>query len=99
MVQFNIVIAVLSMFLLLVKSAMFVLHFFVPIIAVFVSALEVALYAVSIKHQSTPDNSDPDHTSGSLPWYLSKGCSYATPANHGYCMQARACFAVTCVMV
>ncbi|KAK5111133.1 hypothetical protein LTR62_005332 [Meristemomyces frigidus] len=99
LVQFNIVIAVLSMFLLLVKSVMFVLHAFWPVLGVLVSALEVALYAISIKHQSTPDLSDPAHPSPGLPWYLSKGCSFATTANYGFCMQARAVFAVTCVMV
>ncbi|EMC94457.1 hypothetical protein BAUCODRAFT_35677 [Baudoinia panamericana UAMH 10762] len=98
MVQFNIAISVLSMFLLLIKSTMFVLHSFIPIFGVLVSVLELALYATSIKHQSTPDLSDPQHPSPGLPWYLSKGCKYATPANYGFCMQARAVFAVTCVM-
>ncbi|KAK3675286.1 hypothetical protein LTR78_004796 [Recurvomyces mirabilis] len=99
LVQFNIVIAVLSMFLLLVKSTMFVLHSFWPILGVLVSILEVALYAVSIKHQSTPDMTDPAHPSPGLPWYLSKGCMYAAAGNHGFCMQARAVFGVTCAMV
>ena len=99
MVQFNIAIAVLSMFFLLAKSTMFVLHIFIPLIGVLMSAAEVALYAVSVKNQTTPDHSDPARIINGLPWYLSKGCSYATAANHGYCMQARAVFAVTCVMV
>lgn len=99
MTTFNVVIAVLSMFILLVKSVMFIMHTFVPILSLFVHALLVALYAVSIHNQSAPDMSDPDKPSSGMPWYLSKGCSYATPANHSYCMQARATFAVTCVML
>ena len=85
--------------LLLVKATMFVLHTWIPILSVFVHAAEVALYAVSVKNQSTPDMSDPEHPSPGLPWYLSKGCSYADASNHGFCMQARGVFAVTCVMM
>ncbi|CZT16822.1 uncharacterized protein RCC_02656 [Ramularia collo-cygni] len=98
MTTFNMVISVVSMFILLVKSAMFVLHVFIPVISVFAHALLVALYSVSIYNQSRPDTSDPDLRSGSLPWYLSKGCSYADAANKGYCLQARATFAVAIVM-
>lgn len=98
MTTFNVVISVLSMFILLAKSAMFVLHIFVPALSVFTHALLVALYSVSIYNQSRPDMSDPDHRSPGLPWYLSKGCSYATAKNHGYCLQARASFAVVIVM-
>lgn len=99
LVQFNIVISVFSMFILLVKSTMYILHTWIPLISVFVHILEVSLYAVSVKNQSSPDMSDPDHPSPGLPWYLSKGCKYAESGNYGYCMQARAAFAVTCVMV
>lgn len=98
MTTFNMVISVVSMFILLVKSAMFVLHVFIPVISVFAHALLVALYTVSIYNQTRPDNSDPTRSSGSLPWYLNKGCSYATPGNKGYCMQARATFGVAIVM-
>jgi len=97
--QFNIVISVLSMFLLLVKSTMYVLHAFIPLLSVCVHILLLALYAVSIRYQSAPDLSDPEHPSPGLPWYLSKGCKYAEPGNHGFCMQARGSFAVTCIMV
>ena len=97
--QFNIVISVLSMFLLLAKSTMVVLHVFVPLLSAFLHILLVALYAVSIRDQSAPDMTDSDHPSPGLPWYLSKGCKYAESGNYGYCMQARASFAVTCIMV
>ena len=87
------------MFLLLAKSTMYVLHAFVPLLSACVHILLVALYAVSIRDQSAPDMTDPTHPSPGLPWYLSKGCSYAEPSNYGFCMQARASFAITCVMV
>ena len=101
MTQFNVIISVLSMFILLVKSTMFVLHSFLPILSIVVHAVLVALYAVAVRNQSTPDlsNKKVKFLSKNLPWYLSKGCSYATDANKGYCMQARASFAVTCVIL
>ncbi|KAI6880877.1 hypothetical protein KC355_g22116, partial [Hortaea werneckii] len=99
LVQFNIVISVFSTFILLVKATMFVLHCWIPILSVVIHLGLLGLYAASLKFQSTPDMSDPDHPSPRLPWYLSKGCSYATKSNHGYCMQARAVFGMTCVMV
>ena len=99
--QFNVVISVLSMFIMLVKSTMYVLHTWLPIFSVFVHCLLVALYAVALRNQATPDLTEknvPD-LSKNLPWYLEKGCSYATKKNHGYCMQARASFGVTIVML
>lgn len=99
MTEFNVVISILSMFILLAKSAMFIMHIFIPALSVLVHALLVALYSVSIYNQSRPDMSDINHPSPGMPWYLSKGCSYATPGNKGYCLQARASFAVTIVML
>ena len=101
MTQFNVVCAILSMFILLVKSTLFVLHGFLPIISVFVHAILVALYAVATSNQSTPDlsNKDVPNLQKNLPWYLSKGCGFASDKNHGYCMQARASFGVTCTML
>lgn len=99
MTTFNVVISLLSMFILLVKASMYVLHCFIPALSVFVHALLVALYCVSIYNQSRPDMTDLEKPSPGLPWYISKGCSYATPGNHGYCMQARATFAVVIVMM
>lgn len=98
MTTFNMVISVVGLFSLLVKSTMFVLHVFIPVVSVLVHAALAALFMVSIYNQSRPDNSDPDLRSGNLPWYLNKGCSYAAPNNKGYCLQARASFAVVIIM-
>ncbi|KAK4983321.1 hypothetical protein LTR66_006075 [Elasticomyces elasticus] len=43
--NFNVIISVLSMFILLAKSVMFVMHVFIPPLSVFVHALLLALYA------------------------------------------------------
>ena len=99
MTLFNVVISVLSMFVLLLKSVMFVLNTWIPLLSVVAHALLIALYAVGVRNQAASDMSDPQKPSSGLPWYLSKGCSFASPKNHGYCMQARATFAVTVVMM
>ena len=101
MTEWNVVISVLSMFVLLVKSSMFVLHGFLPILSAFVHALLLSLYAVAVRNQSSPDVSDKTvvNLQKNLPWYLSKGCSFASPKNHNYCMQARASFGVTCTLL
>jgi len=99
MTNFNVVISVLSMFILLVKTTMFVMHVFIPLLSLFVHGLLIALYAVSVRNQSAADMSDMQHPSPGLPWYLSKGCKDAKPENKGYCLQARGSFAVACVML
>ena len=101
MTQFNVVCAILSTFILLVKSTLFVLHGWLPILSVFVHALLLSLYAVALSNQSTPDlsNKNVPRLQKNLPWYLSKGCSFASDKNYGYCMQARAAFGVTIAML
>jgi hypothetical protein len=51
------------MFILLVKVVVFVMHLFLPILSVFVHGLMLALFAVSLRNQSTPDMSDPKNPS------------------------------------
>ncbi|MCJ1376159.1 hypothetical protein MMC20_007399 [Loxospora ochrophaea] len=96
--NWNVVIAVLSMFFLLVKSVMFVMHTFPPILSFVVHATLIALYAVSIHGQAAPDMSDPQHPS-KVPWYLRKSCGPPVSTNlKGYCMQAKGSFGVTCCL-
>ncbi|KAF2858534.1 hypothetical protein K470DRAFT_221118 [Piedraia hortae CBS 480.64] len=99
LVQYNIVISVLSLFILLVKSCAFAVKCWFPVISALVSAAELALYAVSIHNETSHDMSDKQHPNPGLPWYLSKGCKYATKGNHSYCVQAQSAFALTCLMV
>ncbi|KAF2723942.1 hypothetical protein K431DRAFT_219043 [Polychaeton citri CBS 116435] len=95
--QYNVIISVLSMFVLLTKSAMFILHAFVPLLSVIIHLVLLILYAISVRNQSAPDMTDLDHPSPGMPWMMSRGCSYATDQNRGYCQQAVAQFGVTIV--
>jgi len=95
---FNLVISVLSTFLLLVKVVMFVMHIWYPLLGVIVNAAITALWAVSAYGQAGPDHSDPERPSN-IAWYIAKSCKYAAPShNDGYCMQAKGAFATTVIM-
>ena len=88
------------MFILLVKSIMFVLHVFPPVLSALVHAILVALFVVSIHEQAASDMSDPAHPQPGPPWYITKSCSVAHDKNNvHYCKQAKAAFACTCVMM
>ncbi|KAH8813262.1 hypothetical protein F5884DRAFT_820874 [Xylogone sp. PMI_703] len=96
--QFNLAISVLSMFVLLVKATMFVLHIWYPLLGTLTNLAITVLWAVSIYGQAGPDHSDPNHP-GSAAWYISKSCSYAKPYGwENYCLQAKGAFATTVIM-
>lgn len=87
------------MFIMLAKSIMYITHVFPPILSAVTHAALFSLYAVSISYQSGSDTSDPAHPQHGAPWYLTKSCAAAhEPAINGYCVQAKAAFACTCVM-
>jgi len=97
--NFNVVIAVLSLFILLVKGIMFITHVFHPLLSAVVHAVLVALYAVSIHAQTASDMSDPKYPQKGAPWYITKGCGAPVdPALHGYCQQATGTLAVTVLL-
>lgn len=97
--EFDIVITVLSMFVLLVKTTMFAMHAWLPALSAVVHAVLIGLYSASLRFQTTPDLSDPEVPAKGAPWMISKGCSYATAGNYGYCMQTRALFGSMIAMV
>lgn len=98
--NFNVVISVLSMFIMLAKAVMYMLHVFPPVLSVLIHGTLIALYAVSIDYQASSDTSDPAHLQKGPPWYITKSCSVAHSKNNiGYCQQAKAAFACTCVML
>ncbi|TKA68888.1 hypothetical protein B0A49_09898 [Cryomyces minteri] len=98
--NFNIIIGVLSMFILLVKVTMYITHVLLPLISLLIHTLLVALYAVSMHAQASPDLSDPSHPQRGLAWYITKPCSVASrSSNIGYCQQAKASFIVTILMM
>jgi len=69
-------------------------------VSVVVHAILTAIFVVSLAYQAGPDTSDPDHPQNGPPWYITKPCSVAhDPSNIGYCQQAKAAFACTCIIV
>jgi hypothetical protein len=96
--DFNVVIVVLSMFIMLAKTVMYIMRVFPPFFSALIHGALVALYAVSAANQAGPDYLDPKHPS-KYPWYLTRGCGAPVkPQLQGYCKQAKASFAVTIVM-
>lgn len=96
--NFNVAVSVLSMFVLLVKCSMFILHIWYPLLSTVANLPIVVLWAVSVYGQMGPDHSDPQHPSN-IAWYIRKSCSYATGPAHGYCLQAKGAFAVSVFML
>ncbi|KAL8842644.1 MAG: hypothetical protein Q9170_000419 [Blastenia crenularia] len=97
--NFNVVIAVLALFLLLCKGIMYICHVFQPILSAIIHAALIALYAVSIHAQAASDMSDPDHPQPGAPWYIAKSCGAPVkPSLQGYCKQAKGSFAVTVML-
>lgn len=98
--SFNVVIAVLSMFILLVKSVMYVTHTWIPILSAIVHFILLVLYATSVGMQASRDVSDAKHPQRGAPWYLTKSCNVVhNKSNYGYCQQAKAAFGVTVCML
>ncbi|KAL8642123.1 MAG: hypothetical protein Q9228_001148 [Teloschistes exilis] len=98
--NFNVVIAVLALFLLLCKGIMYICHIFYPLISLVIHAALIALYAVSTHAQAAPDMSDPDHPQPGAPWYITKSCGApVNPKLKGYCQQAKGSFAVAIMLL
>jgi len=98
--SYNVVISVLGMFILLVKTIMYTLHIYPPLISALAHAGLVALFAASVRIQAGSDMSDPQHPQPGPPWYLTHSCKVvANQSNYGYCEQAKSIFAVTIVMM
>ena len=97
--NFNVAIAVLSVFILLCKGIMFVCSVFHPLISLSIHSGLVAVWAVSIHNQAGSDTSDPKHPQPGAPWYITKSCGPPVrPSLIGYCKQAKAAFAMTILM-
>lgn len=92
--NYNLVMSVLSMFIMLVKGIMWMLHVLPPIISAIMHAILIVLFTISVVYQASPDTSDPRHPQTGPPWYITKSCSVTySKSNVGYCMQAKATFA------
>ena len=99
MTNFNVAIAVVNLFVLLVKMISLIMNVCYPIVTLFVNTGLVALWAASVGGQAGPDYADPQRPSP-VPWYLSKSCKYAKPWKMlGSCYMAKGTFAITVLML
>ena len=97
---YNLVIGLLSTFLLIAKIPIHSLHLFYPPVAAAVHAACVALYIIAASFQAGSDMSDPAHPQPGAPWYITKSCSVATSGTtKGFCQQAKGLFALTIVLM
>lgn len=98
--NYNLVISVLSMFLLLVKATMYMLHILPPVVSTVLHAFLIALYSVAVAYQASSDTSDPTRLQRGPPWYITKSCSVTLNKSLiGYCKQAKATFACFAAML
>jgi hypothetical protein len=98
--NYNLVLGVLSTFFLITKLPTHWMNLFYPPVAVAVHLSLIVLYIVSAVYQAGSDMSDPRHPQSGAPWYIAKSCSVAfRKSNIGYCMQAKALFAVTIIIM
>ena len=93
--NFNVAIPVISLFLLLARMILTIMHVFYPIMGTFAAFALTALYATSVYGQMGPDYADARYPSP-VAWYISKSCDYAKRNNAANsCMLAKGTFAVT----
>lgn len=97
--DFNVITAVVSVFLLICKLIMTVCGIFHPLGSLFVHSGLIVVWAVSIRGQAGSDMSDPANPQPGAPWYITKSCGPpVSPSLIGYCKQAKAAFAVSIIM-
>jgi hypothetical protein len=98
--QYHLVIGVVCTFFYLIKSTMWLLKVFVPIISLGLHTALLCLWAYGLHIQTAPDTIDPQRINNGAPWYLTKSCNIVQDKNiRAYCMQAKASFAVTIIMM
>ncbi|KAJ5729813.1 uncharacterized protein N7483_004321 [Penicillium malachiteum] len=98
--NFNLVIGVLSVFLLIVKLPVHFMHLLWPPIAVFINGGCIVVYAFAARYQAGPDMSDPSHPQPGPPWYIAKSCTVAySKSDIGYCRQAKSLFYLCVILI
>jgi hypothetical protein len=99
MTKYDLVISVLSMFILLLKATLVPMHVFYPIFSFVIHGLEIGLWGYSLYGQTSSDTLDPKGRRNA-PWYITKSCNVAyNKSNVGYCEQAKASFYVSIIML
>ncbi|KAF9735344.1 hypothetical protein PMIN03_010666 [Paraphaeosphaeria minitans] len=98
--NYNMYIGVVCTFFYLIKSALWLLHVFYPILSLILHVSLTALWAASLYIQTAPDTVDPAHQNKGAPWYITKSCNIVSDKRErGYCMQAKSAFAVSVIML
>lgn len=98
--NYNLVVAVLSMFFLLVKGTMYMLHVLPPVVSAVLHSILATIYAVAVAFQASSDTTDPHRLQNGPPWYITKSCSVTHDKSLvGYCQQAKATFACFVTML
>ncbi|OGE55487.1 hypothetical protein PENARI_c004G07727 [Penicillium arizonense] len=98
--NYNLVLGVLSTFFLITKVPVHWMNLLYPPVAAGIHTSLIVLYIVSARYQGGSDMSDPSHPQPGAPWYIAKSCSVAArKSNIPYCMQAKALFAVTVIII
>ena len=83
--NFNLIVGVLSAFILLGKLFLHILRIFVPPLSAILHAVLFSLFVVSTRYQAGSDMSDSRHPQPGPPWYITKNCNVAYSAsNIGY---------------
>jgi len=97
--NFNVAISVISLFALLMKLILFIMHLWYPLLALVVNVALTAMYAASVYGQAGPDHLDPERPS-SIAWYIAKPCDVAAnPSIQTSCKSAKGTFAATVIML
>jgi hypothetical protein len=89
------------MFFWLVKTTLWLLKVFFPILSLLLHIALMSLWAYGIHVQTSSDTIDPQHMNKGAPWYLTKSCNIVDDDKHikSYCMQAKSSFAVSIIML
>ena len=88
------------MFFWLVKSTMWLVHWFVPLLSVLLHLALLILWAYGLHIQTSPDTIDPKRRNTGAPWYITKSCNIVDDSHvKSYCMQAKSSFAISIVML
>ncbi|KAI1128680.1 hypothetical protein F5Y10DRAFT_168912 [Nemania abortiva] len=96
--DYNVAIAIISLFFLITRLIAFIMDFWLPIIVLPINIAFVGLYAASLGGQAGPDYLDPNHPSR-VAWYVAKPCSVAKNQQiQSYCTSAKGTFAAFSLM-
>lgn len=98
--NWNLVISILSVFILITKLPLHILKLLYPCVHAVVQTGLVIIYCASAAWQAGSDTTDPKYPQSGPPWYITKSCSVAhDKGNLSYCKQAKALFAFTILIM